>query len=121
MLKILQMKILFTKTVKSIFALLLVTALQSHFLWAALSGTYTINPSGAASATNYKDLASAIGDLQSGTRTDGGPVNGPGVSAAVVFNVSGGTYTGQIDIPLIAGVSAVNTITFDGGSFKLLC
>lgn len=82
---------------------------------AALHGTYTINPAAPASATNYKDWTSALSDLKDGTRSDGGVVNGPGVSAAVLFNVSAGTYIGFIEIPFVDGVSSVNTISFDGG------
>src|SRR5262249_26051894 len=55
-------------------------------------------------------------DLKSGTRSDGGTAAGPGVSGPVKFTVSAGTYNGQIDIPLIAGTSSINTITFDGGN-----
>ncbi|MGZ5283474.1 MAG: hypothetical protein ACXWEY_14465, partial [Bacteroidia bacterium] len=83
---------------------------------AALSGTYTINPAGAASSSNYKTFASAVSDLVSGTRADGGTPNGSGVSGAVIFNVSNGTYTEQITIPAITGTSATNRITFQSAS-----
>jgi hypothetical protein len=83
--------------------------------YAALSGAYTINPSVAASATNYLTFQSAVSDLFLGTRADGGIPNGTGVSGPVVFNVAAGTYTGQIEfIGAIAGASAVNSVTFEG-------
>jgi hypothetical protein len=88
----------------------------SHEVKAALNGTYTIDSSQAATATNYRDFLSAIGDLRTGTRPDGGTPNGTGVSGPVVFNVAAGTYPGQLDITGITGVSATNTITFDGGA-----
>src|SRR5688572_5671065 len=78
---------------------------------AALSGTYTINAAGGATATNYVTFASAISDMVSGTRADGGPTNGPSVSGPVTFNVAAGTYSGQVTIPAITGASSTNTIT----------
>ncbi len=84
-----------------------------------LSGNYTINPSLAASATNFQNFASAITYLTSAsTRTDGGPVNATpfGVNGAVTFNVSAATFTGQFTVPAITGASATNTITFKGAS-----
>jgi parallel beta-helix repeat protein len=83
--------------------------------YAALNGAYTISPSLAASATNYKSFQSAISDMLSGTRADGGISNGTGVSGPVIFNVAAGTYTGQIDIlDTIPGSSSINNITFEG-------
>jgi hypothetical protein len=40
---------------------------------AQLSGTYTVNSSAAASATNYLTLTAAVADLTGGTRPDGSP------------------------------------------------
>jgi len=79
---------------------------------AALSGTYTINGSIAASATNYLTFTSALSDLNSGTRSDGGTVNGPGVSAAVIFNVSAGQTFHEAKLVLTTTGTAANTITF---------
>ena len=67
----------------------------------ALSGTYTIG----GASPNYASFAAAVSDL----------VN-CGVSGPVIFNVRNGTYTEQISIPVIAGVSATNTITFQAES-----
>lgn len=82
-----------------------------------LSGTYTINPSVAASTTNFQNFASAITYLTSaGTRSDAGPANSSpfGVSGPVQFNVSSATFTGQVTVPAITGTSTTNNITFKG-------
>ena len=81
-----------------------------------LSGKYTIDPSKSASATNYTSFNDADSDLVLGARSSGGSANGPGVSGAVVFNAADGTYAESLDIPYISGVSATNTITFQGHS-----
>jgi trimeric autotransporter adhesin len=84
-----------------------------------LSGAYTIDSAATASATEFKDFTSAIIYMTStGTRPDGGPSNSGtvGVSGPVVFTVLQGTYTEQVNIPAIPGVSATNTVTFDGGA-----
>lgn len=83
---------------------------------AQLNGTYTIDATQTATTTNYLNFSSAVSDLESGTRTDGGPANGAGVSGPVVFNIAAGTYNEQIVINQIAGASSINTITFDGGT-----
>ncbi len=62
-----------------------------------LSGVYTIGGSGADFAT----FNGAVAAMR---------VNG--ISGAVTFNVSPGTYTEQVEIPDISGGSATNTITF---------
>jgi hypothetical protein len=95
--------------------LAIIYCLVTQFSYAALSGTYTINPGGSASATNYKTIKSAISDLTLGTRTDGGTPNGAGVSGAVIFELSS-TYTSSSEtFPLtfgaITGVSSSNSIT----------
>ncbi|MCX6352211.1 MAG: PKD domain-containing protein [Bacteroidetes bacterium] len=96
--------------------LALVALLAVNTAQASLSGTYTINPSASASSTNYKDFTSAVGDLISGTRADGGTANGSGVSGAVTFNVAKGTYKEVVDITAITGVSSTKTITFQSAS-----
>lgn len=83
---------------------------------ASLSGTYTINASSAASSTNYKNFASAVSDMISGTRSDGGSANGSGISASVVFNVANGVYSDQIQFTAITGASSSKTITFQSAS-----
>ncbi len=104
--------------IKVLFALLIVFALGiSQSLKASgLSGKYTIDPSKAASATNYISFNDADSDLTTGARASGGTANGPGVSGAVTFNVSDGTYLESVDIPAITGASSTNTITFQGHS-----
>lgn len=93
---------------------LVVALLCSSSLQAALNGSYTINPVAAASASNYLTFASAVSDMATGTRADGGPVNGPAVSGAVTFNVVAWTFIERITLPAISGASATNTITFNG-------
>lgn len=85
---------------------------------AALSGIYTINGSIAASSSNYQTFESAVSDLKSGVRTDGGPANGPAISSAVTFDVANGTYTltSTLVITSITGSSSSNTITFKSAS-----
>ena len=84
-----------------------------------LSGTYTIDASGTATATTFKDIVSAITYLTSaGTRPDGGPSNSApfGVSGPVVFDVATGSgpYTGQVVLPNVTGASLTNTVTING-------
>ena len=95
--------------------ILLLTMLPGR-IFAALNGIYTIDSSLAASSTNYRDFLSAVSDMRLGTRSDGGTPNGAGVTGPVLFQVAAGTWTGQLDITGITGVSATNQITFDGGA-----
>jgi hypothetical protein len=83
-------------------SLLLALCVSTSKVQAALSGTYTIDGSGTASSTNYKTFASAVSDMVSGTRADGGTANGSGVSGAVTFTIT--------------GVSSTNTVTFQSSS-----
>jgi hypothetical protein len=69
----------------------------------SLSGTFTINRFAPPTGNNYQTWATALADLRS-----------IGICGPTVFNVSPGTYTGQIDIGNITGSSSVNTITFNG-------
>ena len=69
-------------------------------LFAQLSGSYTIDPSGSGT-NNYTSFTSAISALSTS-----------GVSGAVTFNVKQGTYTEQVTIPAVTGASATNKITF---------
>ena len=72
-------------------------------LAAMAGGTYTINPSGSGS-NNYTTFAAATAGLAAG-------INGP-----IVFNVAAATYNEQVIIPNAAGMSATNTVTFEGGN-----
>ncbi|MBP6639074.1 MAG: hypothetical protein KA293_02195, partial [Bacteroidia bacterium] len=96
-----------------VYSLLALLFLYSGSVFAALNGAYTIG-SGPATGTNYLTFSSAVSDMVSGVRADGGPANGVGVSGPVVFTVAAGTYNEQILIPVITGASPLNTITFDG-------
>lgn len=71
---------------------------------AQLNGNYTIDAS-ASGSTNYTSIASAISDL-----------NTVGVSGAVVFDISDGTYNGQITLDVVSGASSTNTVTFQSVS-----
>ncbi len=96
-------------------SLLLIAVCTAVSAMAALSGTYTINPAGSATASNYLTLTSAISDLTSGTRADGGPSNGAGVSGAVILELASGYTSGGETFPLtfgaITGVGSTNTVT----------
>jgi PKD repeat protein len=105
------MKNLYTRLGKAM--LIFSGLLFSMGSYAQLNGNYTINPLGSASSTNYKDWASAAGDLISGSRTDGGTAQGPGVNSAVTFTVYDTTYgSTQVRFTSITGASSSNTITF---------
>ena len=86
-----------------------------------LSGVYTIDPIQAATATNFKNFSSAVTYLTgSGARSDAGPSNTApfGVSGPVVFNVASATFNEQAAFSAaIAGLSTVNTISFNGTGF----
>lgn len=86
-------------------------------LFAALNGTYTINAGAPASATNYQSVSAAVSDLVSGTRSDGGPVNGPGVSGPVTLRITAGSgpYTEQVSFGAISGTSVTNFVRLTGG------
>jgi hypothetical protein len=97
------MKNLLLKTGFSVFTVILALSAAAQAP-CALSGTFTIDATQPASATNYQSFSSAAADL-----------NTCGVSGAVTFNVAAGTYTDSMSLGFIAGASALNTITFDGG------
>jgi len=77
---------------------------------AAMAGIYTID---FATATNYpggsnfQSFNEAVQALKCS-----------GISASVTFNVATGTYTEQVAIPLISGVTAIDTITFQAGNIS---
>ncbi len=84
--------------------------------YAQLNGTYTIDPTKDASGTNYMDIKSAVNDLQSGYREDGGPAQGWGISGPVVFNLADGDYQTNFEIGAIVGVKEDTTVTFQSAS-----
>lgn len=84
----------------SFYAVMLLLGLSPGWVKAAaLSGTYTICKSGC----SYSSITAAVADL-----------NANGVSSAVTFNISAGTYYGAARLENVSGVSAKNTITFNG-------
>ncbi|HYG16123.1 MAG TPA: PKD domain-containing protein, partial [Bacteroidia bacterium] len=70
-----------------------------------LNGVYTINPAQPQSATNFQKINDAALALTECT------ITGP-----VVFNISAGTFIEQVEIGVIPGASAINTVTFVGAS-----
>jgi len=84
-----------------------------------LSGTVSINPSGTASGTVFKNYASLITYLTStGVRSDGGSPNAApfGLSGDLTVNVVSGTITEKVTIP--SSTTATNPLT-DLGTYKL--
>lgn len=67
-----------------------------------LNGTYTIDANGSG-GSNFTSFTDAVNQLII-----------CGVNGPVTFQVASGTYTEQIRIPFISGVSATNTISFEG-------
>ncbi|MCX6351452.1 MAG: right-handed parallel beta-helix repeat-containing protein [Bacteroidetes bacterium] len=112
-----NMKKNFTQTIKS-YKLLFIAAMVAFGClpaMAQLSGTYTIDATKSASATNYVSFNDAVADLLTATRTSG-TANGPGVKGAVVFKVANGTYDEAIQIDTITGATAAHNITFESAS-----
>lgn len=91
---------------------------------AQISGNYTIDRNGTASATVYTSFQAVIDDLQGLSRSDGGASNntGSGVTGHATFTVASGSgpYTwsssNQLVIPDIASMSASATVTFKGNN-----
>lgn len=73
-------------------------------LCGGLSGVYTINPTGSGT-NNFTSFQAVVDKLTCG-----------GVYGPVVFNVAPGTYTGQINLPVIVGTNDSNTITFQSST-----
>jgi hypothetical protein len=67
--------------------------------WPALSGVFTINPSGSG-LSNFTSFTSAVAALNNG-----------GVSGAVTLNVSSNTFNEQITINSVSGASATKSHT----------
>ncbi|MES2617609.1 MAG: PKD domain-containing protein [Bacteroidota bacterium] len=73
-------------------------------LCTAMSGSYTINPSGSGS-TNFTSFKNAVDAMACG-----------GIAGPIRFAVAAATYNEQVSVPPIKGSSATNTIIFDGGA-----
>lgn len=72
----------------------------------ALSGTYTIGTSASADFASFGEAGSRL--------------NSCGIDGPVVFNVEPGIYTDTLHLINVQGVSATNTITFNGGGASLV-
>ena len=99
-------------SLRAYFAAALFILLSTSAAMAQLSGTYTVDPSSSASATNYLTISDICTDLSYGYRSDGGPSNGAGTSSAVTINIADGTYN---ENPYIQGVAS-NPVTFQSAS-----
>ena len=95
--------------------LLPIFLVSSFYAHASLHGSYTIDPSKKASASNYTSFNDAADDLLKGVRSVGS-ANGPGVSAAVTFNIADGMYNERVTITSVKGASGKNSITFQSAS-----
>ncbi|MCC5917971.1 MAG: right-handed parallel beta-helix repeat-containing protein, partial [Cryomorphaceae bacterium] len=86
------------------------TMVQVNAIGGSLSGTYTINQNAPASATNFQSFTDFFDAMECG-----------GVTGPVIANVVSGTgpYNERVEIPEIAGVSSVNTITVNGNNNTL--
>ena len=71
----------------------------------SMSGNYTIDPSAAASSTNFTTVLSAMTALTTN-----------GVSGAVTFTVANGTYNEQFFVMGFSGGSPAKTVTFKSAS-----
>jgi len=75
---------------------------------ACMGGTYTIGPA-ATGTYNFNTFNGAVNALMAA-----------GICGPVVFDVQPGTYTEQVTIPQLAGVDAINTVTFRGATDSTL-
>ncbi|MBI3234362.1 MAG: hypothetical protein HYZ42_10035, partial [Bacteroidetes bacterium] len=71
-----------------------------------VSGNFTIDASSPSSTSNFQSFTTAVAAI-----TSCGGISGP-----VKFTVAAGTYTEQVDLTSISGLSSTNTLTFDGGN-----
>src|SRR5690554_5792772 len=78
--------------------------LKSFIGGAALSGNYTVNPLAPVSTTNFQSISSLVQGL-----------NLSGVCGPTTINVASGVYNDALNLSNIAGLSAINTLTIDGG------
>jgi len=81
------------------------------------NGAFTINSTGAASNTNFRNWLSFSQALQNVTRNDGGPgFGGSGISSPIEVNVQTSiTETLPVSFPDITGATSSNTIQINGG------
>ncbi|NUM31536.1 MAG: PKD domain-containing protein [Bacteroidetes bacterium] len=97
----------------SFYSILAIIVLFPFESFSQLNGNYTINPRTSASSSNYRNWASAISDMLSGTRSDGGTAQGSGISGPVTFTVYDTIYNNTyIELSAISGASYTNRITF---------
>ncbi|MCO6494967.1 MAG: hypothetical protein J5I91_04710, partial [Bacteroidetes bacterium] len=78
---------------------------------------YTIDNSIAASATNYTTFQAFFNDLWNGSRGDGGPSNGGGVTGSgdLICNVAAGaTFNEQVTVYQASGLSASTRVIIKG-------
>ena len=113
------MKLKFTTKSFLLFSLMSFVLFTGKVEATQLSGAYTIDSTQVASASNFKNLNSAITYLTSaGARSDGGPSNSApfGVSGNVMFDFVGSitTHIEYVDIPTIPGVNDTTRIYIYG-------
>jgi parallel beta-helix repeat protein len=83
-------------------------------------GTYTIDRTVAASASNYQSFTALANDLKNLTRGDGGAANyslgGAGVQGTIIVNVVSGTgpYTERFQVNQILGAAAARRVIING-------
>jgi PKD repeat protein len=105
--------------------LLMAMLFISLYAFSFSGGSYTINPAGAASSTNYLSINAFVNDLRNLSRGDGGAANyaigGAGVQGAITVDITTGsaTFSQQVTISAILGVNATNTITINGNGNTL--
>jgi PKD repeat protein len=75
-----------------------------NYIDSSATSSYVGNPSGVSGKT-WQTFNGAVTALSS-----------YGINSAVTFMVKKGTYNEQVTLPSISGVSAMNTLTFDGGA-----
>src|ERR1044072_4734858 len=81
-----------------------VAVLYSYEAKAQASGNYTIDPTVAASATNFHTFTAAVNFLKSG-----------GLGGAVIITVKAGTgpYVEQVHLDNTIGTTSIKTLTFN--------
>ena len=93
-----MMYLYISKPFRSILAAITMTFFCSVNALAQLSGSYTVDPSGSASSSNYLTISDACTDLSYGYRSDGGPANGPGTSSSVTVSIADGSYNENLPV-----------------------
>jgi hypothetical protein len=111
------LKIKIHKKMRLLFLAIAFLALTQS-LQAFPGGTYTINPSLAASSSNYRSFTAFANDLRNLTRGDGGAANyaigGAGLQGNVTANVTPGTYNERLLLTAIVGSQATRRVTING-------